>query len=551
MESKQTNCDVLVIGSGMAGSMLGAILARNGAKVVLVDGVTHPRFAVGESTIPHFLVWLQILATRYRVPEITTLESIERVGERIGTTFGVKRHFAFVSHREGQEPDPNETILAGVPKALYKATHIFRQDSDAYLFHVAIKYGAEPRQNWRVADIDFAEDAVTVTGQNGEVIRARYLVDGSGFRSPVADKLDLRDDPCRFKTHTRSLFTHMVDVPPFDHMVDWPKEQRPPLPWYKGTVHHTFDGGWFWVIPFNNHKASTNPLCSVGLVLDSRRHPKPDDMTPEQEWQHWVDKFPAVKRQFRGARRVREWVSTGRVQYSSKKTVGHRWVLMQHAAGFIDPLFSRGMSNTVEVIDAVAWRLLQSLKDDDFSEERYEYVERLQQGLLTYNDDLVNSSMIAFPHFQLWDPVFRIWAFSSNYGAMRLTRAQLRYNLTGDERHYKELENGPNVGFWWPDEPEMKQMWDEMVETVEKFEVGEISADDAGAKILKDVLDSELPPAAFGYKDPDNHNLHPTTLDLARFMTWAIRSGPPPAKALASGTLEAMGRAALRRKKIS
>ncbi|MFC6931095.1 NAD(P)/FAD-dependent oxidoreductase [Actinomadura yumaensis] len=286
-------------------------------------------------------------------------------------------------------------------------------------------------------------------------------------------------------------------------------------------------------------------------MLDSRRHPKPDDMTPEEEWQHWVDKFPAVKRQFRGARRVREWVSTGRVQYSSKKTVGHRWVLMSHAAGFIDPLFSRGMSNTVEVIDAVAWRLLQSLKDDDFSEERYEYVERLQQGLLTYNDELVNSSMIAFPHFQLWDPVFRIWAFSSNYGAMRLTRAQLRYNLTGDERHYKELESGPNVGFWWPDEPEMKQMWDAMVETVEKFEVGEISADDAGAKILKDVLDSELPPAAFGYKDPDNHNLHPTTLDLARFMTWAIRSGPPPAKALASGTLEAMGRAALRRKKIS
>lgn len=551
MKNKETNCDVLIIGSGMAGSMIGAILARHGAKVVLVDGVSHPRFAVGESTIPHFLVRLQMLAARYDVPEITTLESIGRVGEKIGTTFGVKKHFAFVSHREGEEPDPGETILAGVPKALYRATHIFRQDSDSYLFHVAIKYGCEPRQNWRVADIDFAEDAVTVTGQNGEVIRARYLVDGSGFRSPVADKLDLRDDPCRFRTKTRSLFTHMINVNHFDDMVDWPKEQRPPLRWYEGTTHHTFDGGWFWVIPFDNHEASTNPLVSVGLVFDSDRFPKPSDMTPEEEFNHWLGKFPAVERQFRGARRVREWVSTGRTQYSSKKTVGYRWCMMSHAAGFIDPLFSRGMSNTVEVIDAVAWRILDSLKDDDFSEERYEYVERLQQGLLTYNDELVASSMLAFPHFQLWDSIFRIWGFSSNYGAMRLSRAQLQYNLTGDDQVYKDLEDAPNVGFWWPDEPEMKAMWDAMVETVEKFEVGEMSADEAGSKILRMVLDSELPPAAFGYKDPNNHNLHPTTLDLGKFMFWAIRSGPPSARELAAGTLKAMGRAALRRKKIS
>lgn len=547
----ETECDVLIIGSGIAGSMLGAILAGNGARVVLVDGVQHPRFAVGESTIPHYLVRLGMLAARYGIPEITTLESLNSVDKKIGSTFGIKRHFAFVSHRPGEEPDPGETILAGVPKVLYKATHIFRQDSDAYMFHVAVRYGCEPRQNWRVADLDLGEDAVTVTGQNGEVIRAHYLVDASGFRSPVADKLDLRENPTRLKTHTRSIFTHMTDVPPFDHMVDWPREDRPPLRWHEGTLHHTFEGGFFWLIPFDNHPKSTNPLCSVGLVLDTRVHPKPDDMTPEEEFYSFVRKYPAVERQFRGARRVREWVSTGRVQYSSKKTVGHRWCMMSHAAGFIDPLFSRGMSNTVEVIDAVAWRILDSLRDDDFSEERYAYVERLQQGLLDYNDDLCNVSFLAFPHFKLWDAIFRIWGFSSNYGAMRLSRAQLQYNLTGDEQIYKDLEDVPNAGFWWPDNDETKAMWDVMVETVEKFEVGEISADDAAERILRMVLESDLPPAAFGYKDPDNHNLHPTTRDLAKFMYWAIRSGPPAARELAAGTLQAIGRAALRRKKIA
>lgn len=548
---KKYDCDVLIIGAGIAGSMLGAILAKGGASVVLVDGATHPRFVVGESTIPHFLVRLQMLAARYGVPEITTLEGINRVTKEIGTTFGVKRHFGFVPHREGEEPDPRETILFGVPKVLYRATHIFRQDSDAYMFHVAIKYGCEPRQNWRVGDLEIEDDGVTVTGQNGETFRARYLVDASGFRSPVADKLGLREDPCRYKTHTRSLFTHMLDVPPFDDVISWPKSQRPPLRWHEGTLHHTFDRGFFWVIPFDNHKDSTNPLCSVGLTFDPRKYPKPTDKSPEQEFYEHVERYPAVARQFRRARRVREWISTDRLQYSSKQTVGRRWCLMSHAAGFIDPLFSRGMSNSVEVIDALAWRILDSLEEDDFSEERYEYVERLQQGILEYNDDLVNSSLIALSHYRLWDPVFRIWAFSSNYGAMRLSTAHLRHQTESDDRVYKELEEAPNVGFWWPDDPEMKAMWDTMVETVEKYEVGEITGDDAGARLFDMVLRSDLPPASFGYKDPRNPHLRPTTLDLARFMAWAIKDGPPNVKYLASGTLQAIGRAALRRKKIS
>ena len=42
---------VAILGAGIAGSMLAAVLARNGVRVLLVDAATHPRFAVGESTI--------------------------------------------------------------------------------------------------------------------------------------------------------------------------------------------------------------------------------------------------------------------------------------------------------------------------------------------------------------------------------------------------------------------------------------------------------------------------------------------------------------------
>src|SRR5258705_12999535 len=106
MSKSPQQCDVMIIGSGIAGSMLGAILARNGSKVVLVDGTTHPRFAVGESTIPHLLVRLHILAQRYGVPEITHLQDIKTITAKVGSSFGVKKHFGFQMHHPGQEPDP-------------------------------------------------------------------------------------------------------------------------------------------------------------------------------------------------------------------------------------------------------------------------------------------------------------------------------------------------------------------------------------------------------------------------------------------------------------
>ncbi|MCA9947769.1 MAG: NAD(P)-binding protein, partial [Anaerolineales bacterium] len=45
----QPDFDVAIIGSGMSGSALGAILARQGQRVVIFEAKAHPRFAIGES----------------------------------------------------------------------------------------------------------------------------------------------------------------------------------------------------------------------------------------------------------------------------------------------------------------------------------------------------------------------------------------------------------------------------------------------------------------------------------------------------------------------
>ncbi|GAA2956087.1 MULTISPECIES: NAD(P)/FAD-dependent oxidoreductase [Streptomyces] len=523
---EKAHYDVIILGTGLAGSVAGTIMARHGAKVLLIDATSHPRFAIGESMTPQLVEWIHILAERHRIPELKSLASVNASTRDIAPTFGTKAHFGFMKHEPGREPDPREATQLALPKIFLNNSHMFRQDSDAFMFYVAVKYGCTAKQNWRAADVDFDDDGVTVTGQNGEAFRGKYLIDASGFRSPLAEKFDLRDKPARFKHHSRSMFTHYVGIKPFDDVSGHPKELRPPADWHTGTMHHLIERGWFWIIAFDNHKKSRNPLCSVGLTMDERTYPKPENLTPDEEFSQFLDRYPAVKRQFDGASRVREWVSTDRLQYSSKQTIGDRWCLMSHAAGFLDPLFSRGLSNTFEVVDALTSRLIEALDDGDFSAERFEYVERLEQGLLKYNDDIVNSSFISFSHFRLWNAVFRIWGSFISPGTMRLTRARLNHVKDGDERHFRDLEDTRFPGLWWPESEKFKTLLESTAETCEKYEAGALTGDEAADIVFQMIKDCDIVNPAFGWKDENQRFVSPSTLTMARFLYWASFQAP-------------------------
>jgi tetracycline 7-halogenase / FADH2 O2-dependent halogenase len=519
--------DVVILGSGIAGSTLGAVLARNGVKVLLADAANHPRFAVGESMIPQFVAWLQVLSERFDVPELQALTDANTINQQISNTFGRKQHFGFMLHRPGEEPDPSQAHMFVIPDTLASASHLYRQDSDAYLFRVAVRYGCDTRQQWRVSKVAVDDDQVTLIGADGAEVTARYLVDASGYRSPLADHFGLREEPARFQHHSRSLFTHMIGVPPYDEVVLDTEATRPPVPWHNGTMHHLFERGWFWIIPFDNHELSRNPVCSVGVTLDERLYPKPEDMSPEEEFNALAARFPAVHRQLVGARKVREWVSTGRLQYSSNQTVGKRWCLMSHAAGFLDPLYSRGMSNTFEIIASLVPRLLSALADDDFDTERFRFVEELEQGLLDYNDILVNCSFIAFSHHRLYDAVFRIWGSGTTPGTLRINNALRTFRETGDPGVLDALENVRHNGLWWPDSDTYRSLLDEMNKTCLRYEAGEVDGDTAADYLFGLIEQSEVMFPGFGWKDPNHKFIYPSPREVGQFVVWAAQSRLP------------------------
>ncbi|GAA4681623.1 NAD(P)/FAD-dependent oxidoreductase [Phytohabitans rumicis] len=527
--------DVAILGSGFAGSMLGCILARNGAKVLMVDAKAHPKFAIGESTIPNMLVSLRTMAERYQVPELLALSTYTGCQRIISPWHGVKNHFGFLNHQEGKQQDPMQLTMFNFPKLLHETAHMYRQDTDAYLFHAAIKYGCVARLNFTIADVDFEDSHVTVSSTRGEQFRARYVVDSSGYRSPLAQKFNLRDDPCRFKHHSRAIWNHMLTVPSTDAVFKRAKADTPPVPWYEGTVHHLFERGWFWIIAFDNHKSSRNPLCSVGLTMDERRYPQREGASAEDEfWEH-AARFPDIARQFEGAQPMREWVRTDRLQYSSKQTVGDRWVLLAHAAAFLDPLFSRGLSNTCEAVNVLAWRILRAVKDDDFSADRFADVEKRQQALFDGNDKLVNAAYISFEDYDLWTAVFRIWAWGSNAGTFRAHEAFRRWRADGDDRHLIELENTENPGLHWSDHVGYGELFNDMVRQCDDFEAGRINAREAADALYDHLNRAPFVPRHFGWTDRKLRFINPTPPKLARTMLWAATKAPPDVRRIMLG----------------
>jgi FADH2 O2-dependent halogenase len=516
--------DVVILGSGLAGSVLAMALAAGGARVLVLDAGSHPRFAIGESTIPYTSMLTRIIAERYGIPELKWLSSFENVQSKISTSCGIKRNFGFLYHRRGQTQDVTECHELPLPKITYTENHFFRQDIDAWLLALAVRYGVTVRQRVRVTGFDFRDNGVTVTADSGETFLTRFVVDASGFRSPLAAQLGLREEPPRLRHHSRSLFTHMMDVTPYEKTLP-PGAHGTHTPWSQGTLHHVFEGGWIWVIPFNNHARATNPLVSVGLSLDPRIYPKPDG-PPEREFNEVLSWFPSVARQFAGARAVREWVSTGRLQYSSRQTTGYRWCLTSHAAGFIDALFSRGMTNTLEIVNALAWRLLAALHDDDFAVERFKPVQDLEQGLLDFNDSLVANAYTSFRSFELWDAWVRVWSLGLRLANFEINRGYARFADSRDPVSLERLERLATEGCT-PDYPPAREFFAAVGQAVRDVADGSADPATTASMIMRKLHDADFIPPPLGLHNPGVRSWVVSPPKVAAMMRWSRREAPP------------------------
>jgi FADH2 O2-dependent halogenase len=474
--------DVLILGTGIGGGMLGAILAHHGLNVLMLDSESHPRFAIGEATTPDTNFRLKLLSLKYDLPEIAHLSAFHSTRDNVSAACGVKRAFSFVYQREGQEQNAKETHqYPTLAPPMGPDCHFFRQDTDAYMMAVALNYGAHVKQQTKVAEIDIQEDHVTLTSEKGETFRGKFLVDGTGMKSVLSHKFGLRDDPEKFRTNTRAIFTHMVGVKLYDQVTSR-KKHGLHYPLSQSTLHHVFEGGWFWIIPFNNHQDSTNPLCSVGLVLNRRVHPE-TGMDSETEFWSYVNKFPNMVRQFEGAQAVRNWVSTGRLQYGSKNITGHRYCLLSHAGFFIDPLYSTGLALTTAWVDLLGGQLLKAFRENDFAVEHFEHLNKFFENNISYADQMVSSSFVSFRDFDLWDSWFRVWVVGLFIGTCLNASLYLKYIETKDKGVLDSSGKEPHSVLLGGKFEEFQKLFRPALAEMDRVRDGETTPAQAAAKI--------------------------------------------------------------------
>src|SRR5690242_18346468 len=95
--------EIIVIGSGFAGSIMAMIARRLGLSTALLERGKHPRFVIGESTTPLTNLLLEELARNYDLPRVLPLckwGSWQRHATQLAC--GLKRGFTFYHHQFDQ-----------------------------------------------------------------------------------------------------------------------------------------------------------------------------------------------------------------------------------------------------------------------------------------------------------------------------------------------------------------------------------------------------------------------------------------------------------------
>jgi flavin-dependent dehydrogenase len=311
-QADETECDVLVIGGGPAGSTTGALLAERGRRVVLIEKDVHPRFHIGESLLPQNLRVFDRLRLR---------DELARIGV-------FKPGAAFVS----DEHDSKHMAFPFAEATNRDYTHSYqvkRAEFDEMLFRNAAARGAETHEGMRVTEVALdAANGSRVTAEDGEgkarSWRARFVVDASGRDTFFANRLGTKKRNGR--NNTAALFGHFKGVATRDGSAE---EDG-----YIGI--HLFEHGWFWFIPLRGG------IMSVGLVSNPEFF-KRRRGSLEQFLREAIALCPSAAVRTRDAELVMPVQATGNYSYRSDVMAGEGWLMVGDAFAFIDPVFSSGV----------------------------------------------------------------------------------------------------------------------------------------------------------------------------------------------------------------
>jgi tetracycline 7-halogenase / FADH2 O2-dependent halogenase len=475
--------DLAIVGSGFGGSLMAMIAHQLGLSVMLLERGKHPRMAIGESTTPLSNLLLERLSATYDLPRLAPLAkwgSWQRAYPQIAC--GLKRGFTFFHHTLGHADAPQyaeQLLVAASPHDGIADTHWYRAEVDQFLAEEAQRLGVDYRDSTRIDALDLTENGVTIVGRAGDEslhIHARVLIDATGAGGFLHRTLHLEETGFPCFPATESLYSHFTGVKRTDC-----GGETPPYPVDDAAVHHVFEGGWVWVLQFNNGVTSAGVAATHAVAGELAL----SDGAPA--WQRLQDRLPALKAQFKDAVVCQPFKHLPRTSFRIKTIAGPQWAMLPSAAGFVDPLLSTGFPLTLMGIERLA-RIIHKHRDSaDLAWHLQSYAEQTEADLLAAGR-LIGALYATMSNFPAFTAVSLLYfaAVSFSETAQRLGKPELASSFL--------LHQQPGFG------PASRILLERACK---------LDGESDTAAFTEEVLDVIEPFNLGGFGDPARHNWYP------------------------------------------
>ncbi len=402
--------DILIAGSGFAGSLTALSLQHCGFSVCLIEKGKHPRFAIGESSTPIADMILRSISARYNMPwlfDFSRYGSWQRSYPDI--VCGLKRGFSYFKHFPGKAfsttaDHDNELLVAASVSDSMSDTHWLRADFDAFLVE---KVKESTIDYFDTTDITAAERKndqwffSTVHSGKVSTISAAFFIDATGSGVLLNNLFSIPSSANGFLTHSFSVFSHFDNLPRWTDILHTKNISTADYPYDpdNSALHHVLNEGWCWALRFNDNRTSW------GFVLNDDNNAF-QNLTAAEIWKAMEYGYPDIGRILKDASfssAPGKIIRSPRLQRRLTTCFGEGWVAMPHTTGFVDPLFSTGIAYSLAGVE----RMVQILTENrNFGQGLYRRLNDYQDKIfkeLALIDLLVAGCFKTMPHFQLFN----------------------------------------------------------------------------------------------------------------------------------------------------